>query len=145
MVTDESWSLILPRPSSIVSRVSLENSTLTLLTAGISSRCWALSSTCRAVYTSKIDHYYNFRIPTHLQVVIVAVCILWTMYRVDNMCKTMIVQKVSNSIIRPQLFNHYSGTPLNGHPSTADTYDITDTFKCPECFSICFNTLATPE
>ena len=39
----------------------------------------------------------------------------------------------------------YSGTPLNGHPSTVDTYDITDTFKCPECFSICFNTLATPE
>ena len=28
----------------------------------------------------------------------------------------------------------YSGT---GHPSlTADTYDITDTFKCPKCFSI---------
>ena len=43
------------------------------------------------------------------------------------------------------LYIHYSVTPLNGHPSTADTYDTTDTFKCPKCFSIYFNTLATPE
>ena len=27
----------------------------------------------------------------------------------------------------------YSGTPLNGHRSTADTYDITDNSESPDC------------
>ena len=39
----------------------------------------------------------------------------------------------------------YSGTPFNGHPSTADTHDITDTCDCPDRVSIDFNTLKTPE
>ena len=33
----------------------------------------------------------------------------------------------------------YSGTPLNGHPSTADTHDIKDNSKSPNCLSIHFN------
>ena len=36
--------------------------------------------------------------------------------------------------------NIYSGTPLNGHPSTADTYDITDNSESPDCPSVHFNT-----
>ena len=39
---------------------------------------------------------------------------------------------------------NYSGTPLNGHPSTADTCDITDVSECPDCMSIDFNTFKTP-
>jgi len=39
----------------------------------------------------------------------------------------------------------YSGTPLNGHPSTADTHDIRDNSESPDRFSIDFNTLETPE
>ena len=39
----------------------------------------------------------------------------------------------------------YSGTTINGHPSTADTHDITDTFDCPDRISIDFNTLKIPE
>ena len=35
---------------------------------------------------------------------------------------------------------NYSGTPLNGHPSKADTHDITDNSKSPNCPSIHFNT-----
>lgn len=35
LATDDSWSLILESPSSIVSRVSLESSTLTLVTSGV--------------------------------------------------------------------------------------------------------------
>ena len=31
---------------------------------------------------------------------------------------------------------HYSGTPLNGHPSTADTCDKMDSSKSPERISI---------
>ena len=34
-----------------------------------------------------------------------------------------------------------SGTPLNGHPSTADTCDATDNSESTECNSIDFNTL----
>ena len=34
----------------------------------------------------------------------------------------------------------YSGTPPNGHPSTADTHDITDNSESPDCPSIHFNT-----
>ena len=34
----------------------------------------------------------------------------------------------------------YSGTPLNGHPSIADTHDITDNSESPDCLSIHFNT-----
>ena len=34
----------------------------------------------------------------------------------------------------------YSGTPLNGHPSKADTHDITDNSESPDCLSIHFNT-----
>ena len=30
----------------------------------------------------------------------------------------------------------YSGTPLNGHPSIADTYDITDNSESPDCIAI---------
>ena len=30
-------------------------------------------------------------------------------------------------------FYKYSGTPLNGHPSTADTHDITDNSESPDC------------
>ena len=30
----------------------------------------------------------------------------------------------------------HSGTPLNGHPSTADTCDIMDNSDCPGCISI---------
>ena len=32
------------------------------------------------------------------------------------------------------------GTPLNGHPSIADTHDITDSSECPDCLPIHFNT-----
>ena len=39
----------------------------------------------------------------------------------------------------------YSGTPLNGQPWKADTHDITDNSESPNCPSIHFNTLATPE
>ena len=35
----------------------------------------------------------------------------------------------------------YSGTPLNGHPSTADAHDISDNSESPAHFSIDFNTL----
>ena len=45
VATEDSWSLIFPRPSSIVSRVSLENSTLRLLTPGIWSWWVGVSST----------------------------------------------------------------------------------------------------
>ena len=34
----------------------------------------------------------------------------------------------------------YSGTPLNGHPSTVDTHDITDSSESPDCPSVHFNT-----
>ena len=34
----------------------------------------------------------------------------------------------------------YSGTTLNGHPSTADTHDITDNSESPDCPSVHFNT-----
>ena len=34
----------------------------------------------------------------------------------------------------------YSGTPPNGYPSTADTYDITDNSESPDCPSVHFNT-----
>jgi len=34
----------------------------------------------------------------------------------------------------------YSGTPLNGHPLTADTHDITDNSESPDCPPIYFNT-----
>ena len=34
----------------------------------------------------------------------------------------------------------YSGTPLNGHPSTADTHVITDNSESPDCPSVHFNT-----
>ena len=34
----------------------------------------------------------------------------------------------------------YSGTPPNGHPSKADTHDITDNSESPNCPSIHFNT-----
>ena len=40
---------------------------------------------------------------------------------------------------------NYSGTLLNEHPSTADTHDITGNSETPNCFSIDFNTLETPE
>ena len=33
----------------------------------------------------------------------------------------------------------YSGTLLNGHPLTADTHDITDNSKSPDCLSIHFS------
>ena len=33
----------------------------------------------------------------------------------------------------PILNTVYSGTPLNGHPSTADTHDITDNSGSPDC------------
>ena len=39
----------------------------------------------------------------------------------------------------------YSGTPLNGHPSTADTWDITDISECLNCMFIDFNTFKTPQ
>ena len=39
----------------------------------------------------------------------------------------------------------YSGTPLNGHTSTADTNDITDNFESPDRLSVGFNTLKIPE
>ena len=34
---------------------------------------------------------------------------------------------------------YYGGTPLNGHPSTADTCDIMDNSECMDCISIDFN------
>ena len=34
----------------------------------------------------------------------------------------------------------YTGTPLNGHPSTADTHDITDNSESPDCPSVNFST-----
>ena len=39
----------------------------------------------------------------------------------------------------------YSGTPLNRHPSTADTYNITDISECPGRISIDFSTFKTPQ
>ena len=36
----------------------------------------------------------------------------------------------------------YSGTPVNRHPSMADTHDITDNSESPDHY---FNTLETPE
>ena len=42
--------------------------------------------------------------------------------------------------IRYVIVHKYSGTPLNGHPSTADTHDITDNSESPDCPSIHFNT-----
>ena len=42
--------------------------------------------------------------------------------------------------------NIYSGIPLNGHPSTADTCDITDNSECLDCISIDFtDTFKTPQ
>jgi len=41
--------------------------------------------------------------------------------------------------------NAYSGIPLNGHSSTANTHDITGNSKSPDCPPIHFNTEATPE
>jgi len=38
--------------------------------------------------------------------------------------------------------SYYIGTPLNRHPSMADTQDITDN---SDCFSMDFNTLEIPE
>ena len=38
------------------------------------------------------------------------------------------------------LLVEYSGTPLNGHPSKADTHDITDNSESPDCPPIHFNT-----
>ena len=45
-------------------------------------------------------------------------------------CKSMFVMQILL----------YSGTPLNGHPSTADTHDITDNSESPDYPSINFNT-----
>ena len=42
-------------------------------------------------------------------------------------------------------FLEYSGTPLNGHPSTADTHDIMDSIESPDRFSIHFNILKNSE
>ena len=39
----------------------------------------------------------------------------------------------------------YSGTPLNGHPSTADTCDIMDNSECQDHISIHFNTFELPQ
>ena len=39
----------------------------------------------------------------------------------------------------------YSGTPLNGHPSMADTCDIMDISEHPDRISIDFNTFKTPQ
>ena len=39
--------------------------------------------------------------------------------------------------------SNYSGTPLNGHPSTADTCVITDISEYPDRISIDFNTFKT--
>ena len=33
----------------------------------------------------------------------------------------------------------YSGTPLNRHPSTADTHNIADNYENPDLFSIDFS------
>ena len=41
--------------------------------------------------------------------------------------------------------NYYSGIPLNGHPSTADTCDITDNSECPDCISIDFDIFKPPQ
>ena len=40
---------------------------------------------------------------------------------------------------------YYSGTPLNGRPSTTDTCNITDNSECPDCISIDFNTFKPPQ
>ena len=43
---------------------------------------------------------------------------------------------------------YYSGTPLNGHSSTADTHVISDSSESPDspdCHSVDFNTLEPPE
>ena len=39
----------------------------------------------------------------------------------------------------------YSGTPLNGHLSTADTCDITDNSESLDRISIDFNTFQPPQ
>ena len=39
----------------------------------------------------------------------------------------------------------YSGTPLNRHPSTVDTCDITDISESPDHISIDYNTFKTPQ
>ena len=41
------------------------------------------------------------------------------------------------------VFCMYSGTPPNGHPSTADTSDITDKVSGPDCVSVDFRTFGT--
>ena len=40
---------------------------------------------------------------------------------------------------------HYSGTPLNGLPSMADTCNIMDNSECPDCISIHFNTFKSSQ
>ena len=50
----------------------------------------------------------------------------------------------NKSVLLVGLWN-YSGTLLNGHPSAADTCDITDNSECPDCISIDFNTFKTPQ
>ena len=39
----------------------------------------------------------------------------------------------------------YSGIPLNGYLSMADTCNIMDISECPDCISIDFNTFKTPQ
>ena len=46
--------------------------------------------------------------------------------------------------ITPLISSFYIGTSLNGHPSMADTCNITDKLSSPDCFSIDFRTFETP-
>ena len=58
---------------------------------------------------------------------------------------TLFRQNIYIAAILLYVLEYYSGTPLNGHPSTTDTHDITDSSEIPDRFSIDFNTLKTPE
>ena len=55
-------------------------------------------------------------------------------------CSLVPAIQVQRILVKNTYLEHYSGTPLNGHPSTADICDLTDNSECPDCISIDFNT-----
>ena len=42
-------------------------------------------------------------------------------------------------------YAEYSGTPLNGYPSTVDTCNLTDNSEYPNCISIDFSIFKSPQ
>ena len=57
----------------------------------------------------------------------------------DNVAKTCNMHELLTA------FSVYSGTPLNGHLSMADTCDVTDNSECLNCISIDFNVFKPPQ